>query len=49
MENTMVRPCTPAEPLEQSLIDMKLMREEKIKKLSYWTAMKDFDNEDDNE
>lgn len=45
----MVRPCTPAESLKQSLIEMKLMREGKIEKRSYWDAMKDFDNEEDDE
>ncbi|MBV7276444.1 hypothetical protein I6U48_26545 [Clostridium sp. PL3] len=47
MENTMVRPCTPAESLKQSLIEMKLMREGKMDKRSYWDAMKDFDDDED--
>jgi hypothetical protein len=49
MESTMVRPCTPAESLKQSLIEMKLIREGKLDKHSYWDAMKEFDNEEDDE
>lgn len=47
MDNTILRPCTPEESLKQSLIEMKLMREGGLKKRSYWDAMEDFNEEDD--
>lgn len=41
------RPCTPAESLEESLLEMKKIREGKIPKESYWDMMEDFDNDDE--
>ena len=49
MNTTVKRPCTPVESLKQSLIEMKLIRQGKIKKQSFWDMMKHFDNEDDEE
>lgn len=38
------RPCTPTESLEESLMEMKEIREGRLPKKSYWNLMKDFDN-----
>lgn len=47
MENVIKRPCTPVESLRESLIEMKLIREGKMPKKSYWEMMEDFDEEDE--
>ncbi len=50
MDNTMViRPCTPAKSLKQSLKEMQLMREGKMEKRSYMDEMKDFYKDEDDE
>lgn len=41
------RPCTPAESLRQSLMEMKEIREGRMPKKSYREMMEDFDNEDE--
>lgn len=46
MDNTTIRYCTPSESLKDSLKEMKLIREGKKEKRSYWDMMNDFDEED---
>ena len=46
MDNITIRYCTPSESLKESLKEMKLIREGKKEKCSYWDMMNDFDEED---
>lgn len=46
MDNNTMRYCTPSESLKESLKEMKLIREGKKEKRSYWDMMNDFDEED---
>ena len=41
MDVTCKRPCTPSESLVQSLKEMKLMRQGKLPKKSWWDYIKE--------
>lgn len=45
--NVIQRHCTPKESLKNALKEMKLMREGKIEKQSFWDMMKELDEEDE--
>jgi hypothetical protein len=45
--NALQRPCSPKESLKKALQEMKLMREGKLEKPSFWDMMKELDEEDD--
>lgn len=46
MDNNTIRYCTPSESLKESLKEMKLIREGKREKRSYWDMMNDFDEQE---
>lgn len=46
MDTAIKRPCTPSESLAQSLKEMKLMREGKLPKKSWWDYVKDQKDKD---
>ena len=45
--NIIQRHCTPKESLKNALYEMKLMREGKVEKQSFWDMMKELDKEDE--
>lgn len=49
MKIATVRPCTVEESLKQSLLEMKLMREGKMDKRSYWDAIKDLETDENDD
>lgn len=49
MAKVIERPCTPAESLEQSLKEMKLMREGKLHKKTWKDFLKELKDDDDGE
>ena len=45
--NTLQRHCTPGESLKEALKEMKLIREGKAEKQSFWDMLKELDDEED--
>lgn len=45
--NTVQRPCSPKESLKIALNEMKLIREGKMEKQSFWNMIKELGEEDE--